>query len=58
MAEDLAVGNPIPLGKYLLGSVYHMLHQTTYLMHTCQKIWPLVVCSNAAAAIHASDRWY
>jgi hypothetical protein len=26
MAEDLAVGNLIPLGKYLLGSVYHMLH--------------------------------
>jgi hypothetical protein len=38
MAEDLAVGNLIPLGKYLLGSVYHMLHQTTYLMHTRQKI--------------------
>jgi hypothetical protein len=26
MAEDLATGTPIPLGKYLLGSVYHMLH--------------------------------
>jgi hypothetical protein len=38
MAEDLAIGNLIPLGKYLLGSVYHMLHQTTYLMHTSQKI--------------------
>jgi hypothetical protein len=38
MAEDLAVGNLIPLGKYLLGSVYHMLHQTTYFMHTSQKI--------------------
>jgi hypothetical protein len=38
MAEDLAVGNLIPLGKYLLGSVYHMVHQTTYLMHTSQKI--------------------
>jgi hypothetical protein len=38
MAEDLAVGNLVPLGKYLLGSVYHMLHQTTYLMHTSQKI--------------------
>jgi hypothetical protein len=38
MAEDLAAGNPIPLGKYLLGSVYHMLHQTIYLMHTSQKI--------------------
>jgi hypothetical protein len=30
MAEELAVGTAIPLGKYLLGSVYHMLHQTTY----------------------------
>jgi hypothetical protein len=38
MAEDLAAGTPIPIGKYLLGSVYHMLHQTTYLMHTSQKI--------------------
>jgi hypothetical protein len=38
MAEDLSVGNLIPLGKYLLGSVYHMLHQTTHLMHTSQKI--------------------
>jgi hypothetical protein len=38
MAEDLAAGTPIPLGKYLLGSVYHMLHQTTYQMHTSKKI--------------------
>jgi hypothetical protein len=38
MAADLAVGNLIRLGKYLVGSVYHMLHQTTYLMHTSQKI--------------------
>jgi hypothetical protein len=38
MAEDQAAGTPIPLEKYLLGSVYHMLHQTTYLMHTGQKI--------------------
>jgi hypothetical protein len=34
MAEDLATGHRIPLGKYLLGSVYHMLHQTTHLMYT------------------------
>jgi hypothetical protein len=26
MAEDLATGHRVPLGKYLLGSVYHMLH--------------------------------
>jgi hypothetical protein len=38
MAEDLAIGHRIPLGKYLLGSVYHMLHQTTSQMHTGQKI--------------------
>jgi hypothetical protein len=38
MAEDLAAGTSIPLGKYLLGSVYHMLHQTTYLMRTSKKI--------------------
>jgi hypothetical protein len=43
MAEDLAAGTPIPLGKYLLGSVYHMLHQTTYLMCTSKKI-PYVNC--------------
>jgi hypothetical protein len=34
IAEDLAAGTSIPLGKYLLGSVYHMLH----LMHNSQKI--------------------
>jgi hypothetical protein len=38
MVEDLAAGTSIPLGKYLLGSVYHMLHQTTDLMHTSQEI--------------------
>jgi hypothetical protein len=38
MAEDLATGHSIPLGKYLLGSVYHMLHQTTDMMYTSQKI--------------------
>jgi hypothetical protein len=31
--EDLTAGHLIPLGKYLLRSVYHMLHQTTFLMH-------------------------
>ena len=29
MAEDLANGNLIPLGKHLLGSVYHLLHQVS-----------------------------
>jgi hypothetical protein len=35
MAEDLAAGHLIPLGKYLLGSVYHMLHQTTSQKISC-----------------------
>jgi hypothetical protein len=38
MATHLAGGKRIPLGKYLLGSVYHMLHQTITQMHTGQKI--------------------
>jgi hypothetical protein len=38
MATQLAGGKRIPLGKYLLGSVYHMLHQTVTQMHTGQKI--------------------
>jgi hypothetical protein len=38
MAKHLAAGRRIPLGKYLLGSVYHMLHQTISQMHTGQKI--------------------
>jgi hypothetical protein len=38
MAENLATGHRVPLGKYLLGSVYHMLHQTTSQMHTGQNI--------------------
>jgi len=32
MAESLAAGNAIPLGKYLLGAVYHMMHQVTVQM--------------------------
>jgi hypothetical protein len=27
MAEHLAVGNAIPLGKHLLGAAYHLMHQ-------------------------------
>ena len=27
MVEHLAVGVEIPLGKYLLGSAYHLMHQ-------------------------------
>jgi hypothetical protein len=60
MAEDLATGHSIPLGKYLLGSVYHMLYQTTHLMHQPEDLlcqWPLVVCTNVAATIYAPDCW-
>jgi hypothetical protein len=38
MATQLASGKRLPLGKYLLGSVYHMLHQTVTQMYTSQKI--------------------
>jgi hypothetical protein len=38
MATHLPVGRRIPLGKNLLGSAYHMLHQTVSQMHTCQKM--------------------
>jgi hypothetical protein len=38
MASHLANGNRLPLGKYLLGSVYHMLHQTVTQMYTSQMI--------------------
>jgi hypothetical protein len=34
MATQLASGKRLPLGKYLLGSVYHMLHQTVTQMYT------------------------
>jgi hypothetical protein len=38
MASHLVNGNHFPLGKYLLGSVYHMLHQTVTQMYTSQRI--------------------
>jgi hypothetical protein len=38
MATQLAGGKRIPLEKYFLGSVYHMLHQTVTQMYTSQKI--------------------
>jgi hypothetical protein len=57
MAEDLATGHPIPLGKYLLGSVYHMLHQTTHLMHFLQNTVPAprarTIAYNTAGPISA-----
>jgi hypothetical protein len=38
MASQLVSGNRFPLGKFLLGSVYHMLHQTVTQMYTSQRI--------------------
>ena len=29
LAETLATGNSVPLGKHLLGSIYHLLHQVS-----------------------------
>jgi hypothetical protein len=44
MATRLVAGNRVPLEKYLLGSVYRMLHQTISQMHTGQKI----LCVNSS----------
>ena len=38
MAEDLANGNLIPLGKHLLGSAYHLLHQVSVRLRNDQPI--------------------
>ena len=38
MAETLASGNSIPLGKHLLGSVYHLLHQVSARLRADQPI--------------------
>ena len=38
MVEDLANGNLIPLGKHLLGSVYHLLHQVSIRLRHDQPI--------------------
>ena len=38
MAETLASGNPVPLGKHLLGSVYHLLHQVSAKLRDDQPI--------------------
>ena len=37
-AEALASGNLIPLGKHLLGSVYHLLHQVSVRLRNDQPI--------------------
>ena len=38
MVETLASGNPVPLGKHLLGSVYHLLHQVSTRLRADQPI--------------------
>ena len=38
LAETLATGNPVPLGKLLLGSVYHLLHQVLSKLRKNQPI--------------------
>lgn len=38
VAETLAEGNMIPLGKHLLGSVYYLLHQVSAKLRTNQPI--------------------
>ena len=48
MAEHLAVGVEIPLGKYLLGSAYHLIHQViaqllkNEAVHTISGPWWLI----------------
>ena len=48
MAEHLAAGNKIPLGKYLLGSAYHLMHQVSIQLlknepvHTISGPWWLI----------------
>ena len=45
MAEHLVVGKDIPLGKYLLGAAYHLMHQVAAQllknesMHTISGPW-------------------
>ena len=35
MAEHLALGKDIPLGKYLLGAAYHLMYQVASRMNQC-----------------------
>jgi len=48
MAEHLAAGKDIPLGKYLLGAAYHLMHQVSAqllkneLVHTISGPWWLI----------------
>ena len=48
MAEHLAVGADIPLGKYLLGTAYYLMHQVAAqllkneLVHTISGLWWLI----------------
>ena len=48
MAEHLAVGVDIPLGKYLLGAAYHLMHQVAAQLlknkpvHTIRVPWWMI----------------
>ena len=48
LAKHLAVGTDIPLGKYLLGSAYHLMHQVAAQLlkneavHTINDPWWLI----------------
>ena len=48
MAKHVAVGKDIPLGKYLLGAAYHLMHQVAAqllkneLVHTISGPWWLI----------------
>ena len=44
MAEHLAVGKDIPLGKYLIGAAYHLMHQLlkNEPVHTISGPWWLI----------------
>jgi hypothetical protein len=41
VAEQLAAGNRIPLGKYLLGALYHLIHQVVVSLSTNSPIGTL-----------------
>ena len=38
LAETLPTGDPVPLGKHLLGLVYHLLHQVSSRLRKSQPI--------------------
>ena len=59
LAETLATGNPVNLGKHLLRSVYHLLHQVSSRLRkepTDHQLGrPLVVHSVVVAYVYAQN---